>query len=180
MKHLKFLLILSLTIALFSCNSDDDSVVAGPPSPNADLLGTWTGTAITGSITGSTVDSSDNTTVPYSGTYLGSNINYTITFTEAPNNLTSQGTYDITTSITTGGQTQTIIDSAQTFLDASPAAWTRSSNTLTITDDGKTSSYTLSINGAAMTLSSSETDVDVDGTETNTSTTNVTGTFTKQ
>jgi hypothetical protein len=180
MKHLKFLLILSLTVTLFSCDSDDDGGVIVAPSPNADLLGTWTGTSITGGITGNTVDSSDNSNVPYSGTIVGSNLNFTITFTETPNNLTSQGTFDVTASIVTGGQTQTITNSGETFLVVSPAAWTRSATTLTITDNGVTESFSLSINGASMTLSKSETDTDMDGTETNTSTTITTATFAKQ
>ncbi len=180
MKHLRFLLILSLTITLFSCGDDDTVAVVAAPSPNADLLGTWTGTALTATITGSVVDSSDNSTTPYTGVLNGANLNFTLIFTETPNNAASSGTFDTELVIMSGGSTTTITETGQSFFEVSPASWTRGSNTLSITDDGNTTVYSLSLNGATMTLSSSDINTSVDGTETTTATINSIATFTKQ
>jgi hypothetical protein len=179
MKHLKFLLILSLTITLFSCGSDDDGVAA-PVSPNADLLGTWSGTSITGSITGTITDTSDNSSTPYSGTISGTNLSYTVTFTETPNLVTSQGTFGSEIVLMQGGQTITIGEAGNAFLDTSNATWTRNGSTLIITDGGEVTSSSLAINGNTMTLSTSEMSSEVDGTQTTTATANAVFTFTKQ
>lgn len=176
MKHFKLLVLLTLTITLFSCGGDDDN--NAPVSPNADLLGTWAGTSLSGSITG-TIEDSGNI-IPISGTVTGSNLNYTITFTENPNNLTSQGTFDITFTIMANGQTFTEGSTGQRFLDSNTATWTRSGNNLTIVDDGETDNFSISIIGSTLTISSSEMTTEVDGSTTTTRTINTSATFTKQ
>ena len=147
-------------------------------SPNADLLGSWNGTAITGTANG-TYEEADVVT-PFTGTVTGSNINYSVTFTETPNNLVSQGTYDTSTIIMVDGKTFTENEPGNTFLDAAIATWTRSGQTLTITDDGDIQTFEMIITGNTMTLYISQTETEVDGLETTTTTSNFTVTLSKQ
>ncbi len=177
MKNLKILLILSLTITLFSCKSDDSVVVA---SANADLLGTWTMTALTGTIAGNKVDSSGPTTTPFTSSITGSAFTSVVTFTENPNVVTSTGTYTFTKVVSpTGGTVDTDVDAGQKFVDNNPATWTRVGSLLTIVDGAKTKATTMTISGTTMTLSFSEPISDVDGTSTTTGTQDLTATFTK-
>ncbi len=178
MKNLKILLILSLTITLFSCKSDDSVVVA---SANADLLGTWTMTALTGTIAGNKVDSSDNTTTAFTATNTGKDFSLTLTFTESPNNLTQQGTYSTDTVITeAGGNVETANETGETLLDDNPATWARNGGTLTVTDEGVSTNYSITINGNTMTVVWPGTFNKVEGTVTASGTSTDTITFTKQ
>jgi|TARA_R110002110_G_scaffold50369_26_gene149166 hypothetical protein len=175
MKTFKLLLILTLAVTLFSCGSDDDNNIT---SPNADLLGSWNGTSIDGTSDGTIEE--DGFTVPFTGTYTGSNINYSLTFTETPNNITSQGTFDALGSIMLGGQTFTENVTGETFLDSTIATWTRSGGTLTISDDGATDAYTMVITGNTMTLTISTTETEIDEGTTTTSNLNLVASFIKQ
>jgi hypothetical protein len=175
MKKFKLLLILTLAVTLFSCGSDDDNTVT---SPNADLLGSWNGTSIGGIVNGTFEE--DGITIPINGTVTGYNINYSLTFTETPNNITSQGTFDTLLSIMALGQTITENLPGETFLDTTTATWTRSGGTLTISDDGDTDPYTMVITGNTMTLATSYTETSVDEGVTTTFNFDITASFTKQ
>jgi hypothetical protein len=177
MKNFKYLLILSLAITLFSCKKDDST----PVSANADLLGTWTMTAITGSGSGTIVDSSNTTSIPFTAVITGKNITSTVTYTENANVVTTQGTYDIDLVITpTGGAAQTFTETAAKFVDNNPATWTRVATVLTTVDGDDTTAYTLSISGNTMTLAIQAPINTEDGTVTSTGTYNGLLTFTKQ
>lgn len=148
MKNLKFLLVLSLAITLFSCGSDDSNNVV--VSPNADLLGTWNATSITGSITGTAETS--GVIVPITGTVMGSNINYSITFTEDPNNLSTQGTADLAFQASAAGIV--VVDQSLeggSFLEGA-STWSRSGSAISITDDGEVETVAVSFSGNTMTL----------------------------
>jgi len=178
MKNLKFLLILSLAITVFSCKKNDDTAA----SSNADLVGTWTLTTLTGTATGNAVDSSTMTTQAFTGVITGKNITATASFTENPNNVAGAGTYDIdlVATATTGGGTQTVSQTGQKIIDNSPATWTRVATLLTILDGTETLTGTVNISGNTMTVVTTSPLNIVDGTVTSTGTSNVTQTYTKQ
>ena len=175
MNKFKILLILTLAVTLFSCGSDDDNNVT---SPNADLLGTWNGTSIDGTSNGTIEE--DGIRIPFTGTYTGSNINYSLTFTENPNNITSEGTFDALGTIMIVGQTFLENLPGETFLDSTTATWTRSGGILTISDEGTPDTYIMIITENTMTLTISITETVVDEGVTTTSTRDLTASFTKQ
>jgi len=176
MKNFKFLLILSLAITLFSCKKDDNN----PVSANADLLGTWTMTAITGNGSGTIVDSSNMGSVPFTAAITGKNITSTVTYTENANAVTSAGTFDVEIVITpTVGPAITNNETGGKFVD-NPGTWTRVGTVLTVVDGDETAVYTLSINGNTMTLTSPLPLNIVDGTVTTSGSIPLMATFTKQ
>ncbi|MFC0604290.1 lipocalin family protein [Winogradskyella pulchriflava] len=127
-KQLKLLVLLVLSLTVFSSCSDDDS---DSNSTSGELLGVWemvemeyTGTSVTA------VQGQDFTT-SYDG--VGSNMDTTMEITENPNNLLFSGSYDIDLTFSFVGQTQNQTVSLDDV--ESVSTWTRSGNTLTIDGD---------------------------------------------
>ncbi|MFT5436678.1 MAG: hypothetical protein ACI840_001327 [Ulvibacter sp.] len=173
MKFSKLFLIVLMVATIVSCSSDDDNA-----SPNADLLGTWNATSITGSSTGTTLDS--GITTSFSSTWTTSNINLTSTFTENPNNVISQGTYNSTLTIMADGQTTVSDDPDATLID-NTVSWTRSGNSLALlSDSGDAITYSMAITDNTLILTTTETITEVNGTTTTTSTDIFEASYTKQ
>lgn len=124
MKKLKVLAVLALSlVVLISCESDSNST-----DTSGDLLGTWNMVEFDYSGTSSAEFQGIPITTTYEG--VGTNMDATMMFTEDPNELMFEGSYDIELTFEFSGQTQT-----QTFPinDAqSTTTWSRNGNILTI------------------------------------------------
>ncbi len=175
MKNLKFLVILSLAITVFSCKKSEDAVVE---LLNSDLIGTWNMTAVTGTATGNATDV-NGTMSPFTGVLTGRDITSTVTFTA--DNVTTTGTFgmDLVVTATNGGGMVTFPYNDNKFVDVD-GTWTRVGTVLTTVAGTDTTIYTATINGNSMTLASSGPLALMDTNATGTGTINATATFTKQ
>ncbi|PHS10961.1 MAG: hypothetical protein COA88_01360 [Kordia sp.] len=138
MKKLLFTLAIGLA-TLTSCESD---LVSAPPSDSVEGGG-----GVVGVTTGNLVGSWDMISFNYDGTTVttaqgvnitsdfvgqGSDYDYIIEFTEAPNNYSSIGTYDIELAVTTSGQTST--SNINDLIADSNGTWEKNANVLTFTN----------------------------------------------
>ncbi|WAC02634.1 hypothetical protein N7U66_02810 [Lacinutrix neustonica] len=102
MKKLNVLLI-ALFLVLSACTSDDDTTDA--PIASESILGTWIGQDV--DYTGASTTTGQGQSI--NSTFVGEayDVDYTLTFTEDPNQVVSNGSYSIELTTTTLGQTQT-------------------------------------------------------------------------
>jgi hypothetical protein len=136
MKKLNYLFIV-LALVLTACSSDDDSNPPGDTS--GDLIGTWIGQDV--DYTGSS-----STTVQgqsFDATFVGEayDVDYTLTFTENPNEIISDGSYSIELTTTALGQTQ--VDNVENLEFLNSGTWTQSGNMLTVISEGNESEATI-------------------------------------
>jgi len=123
-------------MTIVSCSNDDD---AGPTT-NGDLVGTWVGQTI--DYSGTTVTSFEGQEIVADFVGEGYDVDYTVTFTENPNEATSDGSYSLELTTTIAGQTTTENQENIQFLETS--AWSRSGNELTLTTaDGESTTGTI-------------------------------------
>ena len=137
MKILKILFLTVLTISIVSCGDDDDA--GNDVGGSADLIGTWN--AVSVNYTGTTVTEANGVSVQADFVGEGMNIDYTLNFTSNPNELTSDGSYDIELTTTILNETTT-----QTFTDiefASTGEWLLDGDQMTVTSDGVTNIVTV-------------------------------------
>lgn len=121
---IKTLSIFCITISLISCNTDDDS----GSETTGDLVGDYEMVSFSYEGTTTTTLEGQSAEADFSG--IGQNIDYTIEFTENPNEFATAGSYDIELSTTVAGQTTTMV---QPINDASSnGTYTRTGNTLTL------------------------------------------------
>ena len=129
---LKLLAFASVAILFTNCDKDDDI--------NADnLAGTW---ALTEFRADDGEASFDLLGIPVSFTYsfVGSNFDATTTFTENPNQFTSTGSYDLTTTTNFAGQ----IETETTTIDIDESGtWSISGDKLTQVVTGDTLEFTI-------------------------------------
>ena len=165
MKIFKFLFVSILFITVTACGDDDDAV---PEDTSGDLIGTWQMTDLDYSGT----SSSEFMGIPLNQTFTGfaKDIDYSITFTENPNEFEGNGGYTIELTTTTGGQSATI---DETVSGEANGTWELNGMNLTITANGQTEDLDISVlNENTLTFTSEVTEtIDVNGI---TSTTNVT------
>lgn len=122
MKHLFKITLLSFALVFFASCEDDDS----SNDTSADLVGTWSMTSLDYDGTSSTTFQGTTTSIDFIGE--GTNIDYTLTFDENPNNFDASGSYDIELTTDFMGQTTTQTESVE---DAnSTGTWSRDGNTL--------------------------------------------------
>jgi len=133
MKKLNYLLLaLLLSIGITSCSSDSDD--SGNNFEEASIVGTW-------EIVGFEVeDATTTTTINGEGSsssffQTGSNFDFISTFSEEPNILSGQGSYDLTTTIT---DIQTIPESDIEF---EPTTTTNTLSTIGLSEDLTTSTW---------------------------------------
>lgn len=134
-KITQFFIVLVLSIMFTSCSSDDSSSSSTPS-----LLGTWTGVS---------VDATGTASVEYQGfpvtvNFVGDSYdeNFTVTFSENPNIVSSDGTYSMAFDATLVGQTiysESFED--LTLLDESE--WSSDGDELTFTAQGQTMTATI-------------------------------------
>jgi hypothetical protein len=148
MKKILFTLAIGLA-TLMSCESD---LVNRPPAPDGtlddtvgettgDLVGSWR--MISLNYEGTSVTSVQGTDFTADFVGVGSDYNYEIEFTEAPNNFSSTGTYDIELTTTIAGQTTV---NNEDDLDASSnGSWDKNANVLTLTNNSQTNDADIQI-----------------------------------
>ncbi len=130
MKKLSVLFI-AFTMVLLSCSNDDTA------STSAELTGAWNGQAI--SYNGTIITEVLGESIESTYVAQGYDIDFTMTFTEMPNNVVGEGNYSLELVSTTLGQSQT-----QNFEDLSfenNSTWTRDGNQLLLTDGTETVAY---------------------------------------
>lgn len=110
-KIFRSFLILCVAISFTTCSSDDDSSNDDIPNdnsndPTADLVGTWDLVAL--DYTGTSSTGIEGISIDFSG--VAQNIDYTLEFSENPNEFVAGGSYDIelTTSLFGIEETQTV------------------------------------------------------------------------
>ena len=106
---------------------------------SADLIGTWN--AVSVNYTGTTVTEANGVSVQADFVGEGQNIDYTLNFSSNPNELTSDGSYDIELTTTFLNETTT-----QTFTDiefASTGEWLLDGDQMTVTSEGVTTIVTV-------------------------------------
>ncbi|MEL6811966.1 MAG: lipocalin family protein [Bacteroidota bacterium] len=127
MKILKILFLAVLTAAFVGCSDDDDG--GNPVGGAADLVGTWNGTGV--SYSGTTETTANGVTISADFVGEGYDYNYTVTFSENPNQVTSEGSYSIELTTTSGGQT--ITQNVENISFSEVGEWSISGDQLTVT-----------------------------------------------
>ncbi len=135
MKIFKLTLITLFIATIASCSSDDDNSNA----ITADITGVWQGESF---------DYSGATTTEVLGESITAdfvaeteNIDYTLTFSENPNEVVADGSYDVVLTTTVAGQTTTQTVPGTDFLNS--GSWELTNNTITFMVDGETSEATI-------------------------------------
>jgi len=174
MKIFKLLLFTALISLTISCSKDDDK-----PSQqnNGDIVGVWKGTTVDYSGTSETSGQGQNITSTFNGEAY--DVNYTLTFTEDPNKVVSDGSYSVELTTTTNGQTVTQNLEGLEFL--SSGDWAISGNSLSVTVNNETDDMTIvQLSDDTLVLKGQDITTMSQGGFTFTSTTNIILTFTKQ
>jgi hypothetical protein len=133
------LLFIAFTFVLTSCSSDDGDS-SGNGDVSGDIVGTWIGVDV--DYSGSTV-----TQIPGApdlvADFVGEayDVDYTLTFSENPNELVSEGSYSIELTTTTLGQSQT--DNVEDLEFLSDGTWDKVGDQLTVVSNGETSTGTI-------------------------------------
>ncbi|MCK7590568.1 lipocalin family protein [Subsaxibacter sp. CAU 1640] len=127
---------MAFSLVIFSCSSDDSD---DSSDTSGNLLGTWV--AVDVDYNGSSTTTFQGQTIP--STFVGEayDVNYSLVFTENPNELMADGTYSIELTTTSMGQTQ--VDNLENLEFATNGTWERSGNELTIVSQGQTRIYTI-------------------------------------
>lgn len=128
------LLFFSIAVILFSCSEDED-----PLPTNEGMIGTWSVTGINYKGTTTTTGSGINLKADFTGT--GKEMDFTTTFNDDPNFVTSEGSYVIELKTTMMGQTTTEdypLD--EVFTDGT---WSLNGRTLSVTSGGETQEGTI-------------------------------------
>ena len=123
MKKLSALFI-ALALILTACSSDDSATEI-----SGSIVGTWKGVSV--DYSGTTVTSALGQTI--NADYVGEayDIDYSLTFTENPNDLISTGSYSIKLTTTVAGQTTT--NNVENLKVISDGTWAINNDELTIT-----------------------------------------------
>ncbi|ARV11449.1 hypothetical protein BTO09_03440 [Gilvibacter sp. SZ-19] len=140
MKHLKLLALLLLVPVYIACSSDDDNNTT-QEEVEASLVGTWTAETID-------FDSTITTTVeglPVTATQEGEgfDIDATITFSEDPNTVNSDGQFSMTVTTTFLGVSET--ETLENLDLIGDGMWTLSDNTLVITGTADDQDATITV-----------------------------------
>lgn len=174
MKIFKLFLFTAFLTLTISCSKDDD----GPSTTNnGNIVGVWKGTAVDYTGTTTTSGQGQNVTADYVGEAY--DIDYTLTFTENPKKVISDGSYSIELTTTVNGQSTTQNLEDLTFLESGD--WTMNGNTLSITVDNETDDATImELTDSSLVLKAVESQTMSQGGFTVTSTTEVILSFIKQ
>ncbi len=174
MKIFKLILFTAFISLTISCSKDDDNPET---TNNGEIVGVWRGTAV--DYTGNTTTSGQGQTI--TADYVGEayDINYTLTFTENPKKVISDGSYSIELTTTVNGQSTTQNVEGLEFL--SSGDWVMNDNTLSITVDNETDDATiLELTDNTLVLKAVESQTMSQGGFTVTSTTEVILSFLKE
>ena len=128
------LLLLSLSVILFSCGDDEDFK---PTSQG--MVGAWQITAV--DYKGTTTTTAQGMSIKADFTGTGKDMTLTTTFAASPNTVTTQGSYTIVLKTTIAGQTETEEYPVDEIF--SDGTWTLDGQTLSITDINGTEKATI-------------------------------------
>jgi len=174
MKIFKLILFTAFISLTISCSKDDDN---SSPSNNGDIVGVWKGTTVDYSGTTTTSGQGQTITAEYVGEAY--DVDYTLTFTENPKKVISDGSYSIVLTTTVNGQSTTQNIEGLEFL--SSGDWSINGNTLSITVNNDTDEAAIvELTDNTMVLRGVETQTITQGGITVSSNTEVTLSFTKQ
>ncbi len=129
MKKLNYLCV-ALLLLFASCSNDDGGT---PPDVSGDLLGVWIGQDV--DFTGTAVTEYLGQDIVANLVGEGYDVDYTLTFSENPNEVISDGSYNLEYTMTVLGQTQT--DTMENVDLLGDGTWERSGNVLTIESQGQ-------------------------------------------
>ncbi|MCB4808992.1 lipocalin family protein [Tamlana sp. 62-3] len=141
-----------LSSFLWSCSGDSEN---GSNQDIDDLVGTWVAQNIetTGTATFEVLD--QNITAPITGE--GYDVDFSLTFSENPNNYTTEGSFGLEISITYLFQTMSERIDDQEFLGS--GTWSKDGNVLTIVENGETTVLTISeLTNTSLVLTAQETE----------------------
>jgi hypothetical protein len=128
------LLLIGLAVIFFACSDDDD------PKPTKEgLVGTWTATAI--DYAGTTTTSVQGIELKSDFTGKGKDMAMSVIFNDNPATFTSAGSYTVTLTSTTAGQTITQDYPFEGFMIN--GTWTLDGNTITVTGANGTQKATI-------------------------------------
>ncbi|MEM0519080.1 MULTISPECIES: lipocalin family protein [Aequorivita] len=136
MKIFKLFLFTAFISLTISCSSDDDSSSA---ANNDNIVGVWKGTEVNYTGVQTSVANGETTTMEFVGT--GYDLDYTITITANPNNITSEGSYKVELVTTIDGQTNTVNLEDINFLETS--TWSIDGDQFSLTSNGDTDVMTI-------------------------------------
>lgn len=125
-KLFKHFLILCVAVSFAACSTDDDN--SNNNDTSGELVGTWD--LISLDYNGNTFTSMDGQGFNIDFVGFAENIDYSLTFTENPNEFLAGGSYDINASSTFEGQTTTINESFDGV--SSEGTWEQNGNILTV------------------------------------------------
>ncbi|HNP67214.1 MAG TPA: lipocalin family protein [Aequorivita sp.] len=174
MKIFKLILFTAFISLTISCSKDDNNPAL---ENNGNIVGVWKGTTVDYSGATETSGQGQNISATFNGE--GYDVDYTLTFTENPNKVVSDGSYSIELTTTANGQSTTQNIENLEFL--SSGEWSMNGNTLNVTVDNETDEITIvQLTDDTMVLKGQEVQTMSQGGFTVTSTTNIILTFTKQ
>ena len=129
MKNLKLLALLLLVPMYIACSSDDDTTTTTEEEAEVSLVGTWTAETIDFDSTITTVVEGLPVTATQEGE--GFDIDATVTFSEDPNEVSSEGQFSMTVTTTfLGVSEEETLENLDLLGDGT---WSLEDNTLTIT-----------------------------------------------
>ncbi|AZJ31815.1 Lipocalin-like domain-containing protein [Tenacibaculum mesophilum] len=129
----KILFVFSISFLLFSCSDSNDLVEIS----NEDLIGKWNLIDLTSNVTnkfsyqGNTVNS---TTAVY-----GKNYNFSMTFSENPNEYSTEGSLTLVTKTNTNGEVDTQETESSSIMDLESGEWEIKGNKLITKSNGVSS-----------------------------------------
>lgn len=129
------LIIFAMLFIITGCKKEDDN----QPNIDGNIAGVWNCTAI--DYTGSTVTEMSGQSLTTDFVGEGYDIDFTLTFTENPNNVTSDGSYSTKLTTTFMGQSTEQFIEGQSFTYT--GTWTMNGSELSITQGGETSVATI-------------------------------------
>lgn len=144
-KITQFFIVLTLSITFTSCSSDDSSSDSAPS-----LIGTWTGVSVDATGTASVEFQGFPVTVDFVGDSYDEN--FTLTFSENPNVVSSDGTYSMAFDASLAGQT-IFSETFEDIMLLDESEWSREGDELTFTAQGQTMTATIvALTNNALTL----------------------------
>ena len=136
-----FLQLFAITVIFSSCSSSDSDSGDNedPQNPTAEIIGTWNGVDVEYSGTTTFTILGENVV----STFIGEayDVDFTLIFTENPNNVVADGSYSLNLTVTTLGEVQTETVENLELLDT--GTWIISGSTLSITAEGETTEATI-------------------------------------
>lgn len=140
------------SLALTSCSSDDGN---GGSNTSGDIVGVWIGQDV--DYTGSSTTEFQGQSIVADFVGEAYDVDYTLTFSEDPNEVVADGSYSIELTTTVAGQTQ--VDTVEDLEFLNDGTWSRSGDELTVVSNGETSVLTIvELTDTMLRLATSETE----------------------